>query len=174
MEPLHRLPAAPHEDMHPPQLPQFPHVRRARVPEKTLQEETQETDLLPRAPPEHGKPEPLELKQGKKPAPFQSTSYLKKQAPSEIWSRWTKWSDCSPDCRTYRVRRCKKPGRCKKQVQTQAAYCYHEGTECEEWVLKQVEAKQRSNWLGKQWGDWGKKAEQNIILAKLPLFAHEA
>ncbi|XP_048518658.1 coagulation factor X isoform X2 [Dendroctonus ponderosae] len=76
-----------------------------------------------------------------------SSSYLKKQAPSEIWSRWTKWSECSPDCRTYRVRRCKKPGRCKKQVQTQAAYCYHERTRCEEWVLGQVEAKQRRNSL---------------------------
>ncbi|ERL95661.1 hypothetical protein D910_00087, partial [Dendroctonus ponderosae] len=53
MEPLHRLPAATHEDVHPHQLPQFPHVRRTRVPKEALQAKTEETDLIPRAPPEH-------------------------------------------------------------------------------------------------------------------------
>ncbi|XP_050302769.1 acrosin [Anthonomus grandis grandis] len=74
-----------------------------------------------------------------------SSTYLTKQGPSDIWSKWTRWSDCADDCTTYRVRRCKKPGRCKKQVQTSTAYCYHERTYCEVWVLNLVEAKQRYN-----------------------------
>ncbi|CAH1130522.1 unnamed protein product [Ceutorhynchus assimilis] len=74
-----------------------------------------------------------------------SRSYLIKQAPSDVWSRWSKWSECSPDCRTIRLRRCKKPGRCKKQIQTESAYCYHERTSCEVWVLNLLEAKQRYN-----------------------------
>ncbi|KAL1514106.1 hypothetical protein ABEB36_003423 [Hypothenemus hampei] len=73
-----------------------------------------------------------------------SSSYLTKQAPSVIWSKWSKWTECSFSCRTYRIRNCKKPGRCHKQSQTEYAYCYHERTKCEDYVLNIVAAQQRS------------------------------
>lgn len=76
-----------------------------------------------------------------------SRSYLTKQAPSEVWSKWSKWLDCSSKCRTYRVRKCKKPGRCRKYVQRETAYCYHERTSCEMWVLNLLEEKQRETSL---------------------------
>ncbi|XP_074040569.1 plasminogen isoform X1 [Leptinotarsa decemlineata] len=65
----------------------------------------------------------------------ESSSYLTKQAPSDIWSRWSQWSSCSSNCKTYRFRRCKKPGRCNKQTQKEEAYCYHDRSNCEEYVL---------------------------------------
>ncbi|XP_076269901.1 uncharacterized protein LOC143202327 isoform X2 [Rhynchophorus ferrugineus] len=76
-----------------------------------------------------------------------SRSYLIKQAPSDIWTKWSKWIDCSPECRTYRVRKCKKPGRCKKYIQRETAYCYRERTSCELWVLHLLESKQRNQEL---------------------------
>ncbi|XP_060517694.1 plasminogen-like [Cylas formicarius] len=79
-----------------------------------------------------------------------SRSYLTKQAPSDVWSRWTKWSACSPQCRTSRTRRCRKPGRCRKDVQKETAYCYHEKTKCELYVLNLMEAKLMKNPLDKR------------------------
>ncbi|XP_066157891.1 uncharacterized protein [Euwallacea fornicatus] len=72
-----------------------------------------------------------------------SRSYLTKQGPSDVWSKWTRWAECSPNCRTYRFRNCKKPGRCKKLVQTQAAYCYYERTKCQSYVLSLIDEKQQ-------------------------------
>ncbi|KAF5306627.1 hypothetical protein FQA39_LY08816 [Lamprigera yunnana] len=55
---------------------------------------------------------------------------------TRAWSRWSKWSKCNRECRTYRHRLCKKPERCKKKKrQRQGAYCYHDNTRCEEYVL---------------------------------------
>lgn len=54
---------------------------------------------------------------------------------SREWTKWTEWTPCSRKCRTQRHRLCKKPGRCKKQKQVQSAYCYHEKTQCENYVL---------------------------------------
>ncbi|KAF5273572.1 hypothetical protein FQR65_LT04570 [Abscondita terminalis] len=55
---------------------------------------------------------------------------------TRMWSKWTKWSKCNRKCRTYRYRLCKKPERCKKKKrQRQGAYCYHDNTRCEQYVL---------------------------------------
>ncbi|CAG9814512.1 unnamed protein product [Phaedon cochleariae] len=65
----------------------------------------------------------------------ESSRYLIKQAPADIWSRWSEWWTCTVDCRTFRMRRCKKPGRCNKEIQREDAYCYHEKSNCEVYVL---------------------------------------
>ncbi|KAJ8935047.1 hypothetical protein NQ318_004508 [Aromia moschata] len=69
----------------------------------------------------------------------ENSSYLTKQAPSDIWSKWSKWSPCTQNCRTHRTRRCKKPGRCSKKVQEEQAYCYHDGSSCELYLLNLME-----------------------------------
>lgn len=71
-----------------------------------------------------------------------SRSYLMKQGYSTTWSRWTKWSECSIECLTTRYRSCRKPGRCKTKFQAQKAYCYHERTRCETYVLDLIQAKE--------------------------------
>lgn len=81
---------------------------------------------------------------------FQDNSYLTKQAPSDIWSKWSKWSSCSHNCRTYRIRRCKKPGRCNKQIQDEQAYCYHDNTVCQLYVINLVE-NNRQDYYGKSY-----------------------
>ncbi|XP_072383641.1 plasminogen [Diabrotica undecimpunctata] len=68
-----------------------------------------------------------------------NSNYLMKQAPSDIWSRWSEWSPCNRNCRTFRNRKCKKPSRCGKQVQKEHAYCYHSKTNCEVYVLNLLE-----------------------------------
>ncbi|KAJ8958387.1 hypothetical protein NQ314_006409 [Rhamnusium bicolor] len=69
----------------------------------------------------------------------ENSSYLTKQAPSDIWSKWSKWSQCDENCRTARIRKCKKPGRCNKQTQKEQAYCYHDRSNCELYVLNLME-----------------------------------
>lgn len=65
-----------------------------------------------------------------------------KQGYSTTWSRWAKWSECSIECLTTRYRSCRKPGRCKTKFQAQKAYCYHERTRCETYVLDLIQAKE--------------------------------
>ncbi|KAJ8975917.1 hypothetical protein NQ317_007760 [Molorchus minor] len=75
----------------------------------------------------------------------EDSSYLTKQAPSDIWSKWSKWSPCSTTCRTYRIRKCKKPGRCYKKIQKEQAYCYHDGSSCEVYVISLMENSHRNS-----------------------------
>ncbi|CAH1105846.1 unnamed protein product [Psylliodes chrysocephalus] len=64
-----------------------------------------------------------------------NSNYLMKQGPSDIWSKWSEWSACSRNCRTFRTRKCKKSSRCGKKFQKEHAYCYHNKSKCEVYVL---------------------------------------
>lgn len=68
-----------------------------------------------------------------------NSNYLMKQGPSDIWSRWSEWSTCNQSCRTSRNRKCKKPSRCGKKIQKENAYCYHNKTKCEIYVLNLID-----------------------------------
>ncbi|KAK5645620.1 hypothetical protein RI129_004084 [Pyrocoelia pectoralis] len=71
---------------------------------------------------------------------------LKKGGTSQgrTWSKWSKWSKCNQQCRTYRYRMCKKQEKCKKKKrQKQGAYCYHDDTKCEQYVLDLMDVNNR-------------------------------
>ncbi|CAG9864734.1 unnamed protein product [Phyllotreta striolata] len=74
-----------------------------------------------------------------------SSNYLVKQGPSDIWSKWTEWSACSKHCRTHRRRKCKKHSRCGKKIQKENAYCYHNKTKCEVFVLNLINNSNKYN-----------------------------
>ncbi|XP_018318913.1 coagulation factor X [Agrilus planipennis] len=67
-----------------------------------------------------------------------------KTTRSRIWSKWSEWSSCSSKCRTSRYRVCKQLIKCKRKTQRQKAFCYHEGTDCQQHVLNLVYEKRRS------------------------------
>lgn len=70
---------------------------------------------------------------------IRDNSLMTRTMRSREWSKWSEWTPCSRKCRTHRHRICKKPGRCKKQKQVQSAYCYHEKTQCENYVLNMLD-----------------------------------
>uniref|UniRef100_A0A1Y1KKA9 limulus clotting factor C n=2 Tax=Photinus pyralis TaxID=7054 RepID=A0A1Y1KKA9_PHOPY len=64
--------------------------------------------------------------------------------PGRTWTKWSKWSKCSQKCRTYRYRMCRKPEKCKKRKrQKQGAYCYHDNSRCERYVLDLMDTNSR-------------------------------
>lgn len=77
--------------------------------------------------------------------PLQTSNYLMKQGPSNIWTRWSDWSSCLRNCRTYRYRRCRKSKECRRDVQKEEALCYHEESNCELFVLELLESTNRLN-----------------------------
>ncbi len=53
-----------------------------------------------------------------------------------FYTKWSKWSPCSEDCRATRSRSCRFNAMCGNSVVHEAAYCYNDGSLCHELHLK--------------------------------------
>lgn len=60
--------------------------------------------------------------------------------PLPSYSKWSRWTKCSPKCTTRRFKKCKPYARhiCGNDVIREIAYCYIEGSFCEEWISSQI------------------------------------
>lgn len=60
--------------------------------------------------------------------------------PLANYSKWSRWSKCSPKCVTRRFKKCRPHARevCGSDVIREIAYCYTEGSFCEEWISSQI------------------------------------
>ncbi|XP_055628345.1 uncharacterized protein LOC129769866 [Toxorhynchites rutilus septentrionalis] len=54
------------------------------------------------------------------------------------YSKWSRWSKCTAKCTTRRFKRCKVPSVCGNDIIREIAYCYTEGSFCEEWIGNQL------------------------------------
>lgn len=60
--------------------------------------------------------------------------------PLPNYSKWSRWTKCSPKCTTRRFKKCKQHARqvCGNDIIREIAYCYTEGSFCEEWISSQI------------------------------------
>lgn len=60
--------------------------------------------------------------------------------PLANYSKWSRWSKCSPKCVTRRYKKCRPHARtaCGNDIIREIAYCYTEGSFCEEWISSQI------------------------------------
>ncbi|KAL7035117.1 hypothetical protein ACKWTF_008233 [Chironomus riparius] len=60
--------------------------------------------------------------------------------PVSNYSKWSRWSKCSPKCITKRYKKCRPHARqiCSNDIIREVAYCYTEGSFCEEWISTQI------------------------------------
>lgn len=60
--------------------------------------------------------------------------------PLANYSKWSRWSKCSPKCVTRRYKKCRPHARqiCGNDIIREIAYCYTEGSFCEEWIGSQI------------------------------------
>lgn len=60
--------------------------------------------------------------------------------PLANFSKWSRWSKCSPKCVTKRFKKCRPHAVqvCGNEVIREIAYCYTEGSFCEEWISSQI------------------------------------
>lgn len=60
--------------------------------------------------------------------------------PLPNYSKWSRWSKCSPKCVTRRYKKCRPHSRqtCGNDIIREIAYCYTEGSFCEEWISSQM------------------------------------
>lgn len=60
--------------------------------------------------------------------------------PLPSYSKWSRWSKCTPKCITRRYKKCRPYARhiCGNDVIREIAYCYTEGSFCEEWIHSQM------------------------------------
>lgn len=60
--------------------------------------------------------------------------------PLANFSKWSRWSKCSPKCVTKRFKKCRPHARqiCGNEIIREIAYCYTEGSFCEEWISSQI------------------------------------
>ena len=60
--------------------------------------------------------------------------------PEANYTKWSKWTKCSPKCTTRRSKKCtpRARGICGKEIIREVAYCYTEGSFCEEWINSQL------------------------------------
>ncbi|XP_058060802.1 uncharacterized protein LOC131211351 [Anopheles bellator] len=54
------------------------------------------------------------------------------------YTKWSKWTKCTAKCTTRRLKRCRVPSFCGNDVIREVAYCYTEGSFCEEWIGTQL------------------------------------
>ncbi|XP_037930821.1 uncharacterized protein LOC119665663 [Teleopsis dalmanni] len=55
-----------------------------------------------------------------------------------LYSKWSRWTKCSPKCTTRRYKKCRVREQCGREVLREIAYCYTEGSFCEQWLQAQV------------------------------------
>lgn len=60
--------------------------------------------------------------------------------PLANYSKWSRWSKCSSKCVTRRYKKCRPHARqtCGNDIIREIAYCYTEGSFCEEWISSQM------------------------------------
>lgn len=60
--------------------------------------------------------------------------------PPTNYSKWSRWSKCSPKCVTRRFKKCRPQAHpiCGNDIIREIAYCYTEGSFCEEWISSQI------------------------------------
>ena len=60
--------------------------------------------------------------------------------PEANYTKWSKWTKCSPKCTTRRFKKCtpRARGICGQEIIREVAYCYTEGSFCEEWINTQL------------------------------------
>jgi hypothetical protein len=60
--------------------------------------------------------------------------------PLANYSKWSRWSKCSQKCTTRRYKKCRPHARhiCGTDIIREIAYCYTEGSFCEEWISSQL------------------------------------
>jgi hypothetical protein len=60
--------------------------------------------------------------------------------PVSNYSKWSRWSRCSSKCVTRRFKKCRPHAKhiCGSDVIREIAYCYTEGSFCEEWIHSQI------------------------------------
>ena len=51
----------------------------------------------------------------------------------EFYRKWSKWLPCSKTCKTSRTRKCKYKDVCGGSSVHEEAYCYTDGSLCEDW-----------------------------------------
>lgn len=60
--------------------------------------------------------------------------------PISNYSKWSRWSRCSSKCVTRRFKKCRPHAKpiCGNDIIREIAYCYTEGSFCEEWIHSQI------------------------------------
>lgn len=60
--------------------------------------------------------------------------------PISNYSKWSRWSRCSTKCVTRRFKKCRPHAKpiCGSDIIREIAYCYTEGSFCEEWIHSQI------------------------------------
>ena len=53
----------------------------------------------------------------------------------EFYRKWSKWLPCSKTCKTLRTRKCKYRDVCGSSSVHEEAYCYTDGSLCEDWFM---------------------------------------
>ncbi|KFB42205.1 AGAP006120-PA-like protein [Anopheles sinensis] len=84
-----------------------------------------------------------QLKSGGTPAATQRRAREKAvfEMPRKVenpYTKWSKWTKCTAKCTTRRLKRCRIPAFCGNDVIREIAYCYTEGSFCEEWIGNQL------------------------------------
>ncbi|KAL9910555.1 uncharacterized protein ACN427_005164 isoform 2-T13 [Glossina fuscipes fuscipes] len=56
-----------------------------------------------------------------------------------IYSKWSRWTKCSPKCTTRRYKKCRLREQCGREVLREIAYCYTERSFCQQWLQAQLQ-----------------------------------
>ncbi|TDG50398.1 hypothetical protein AWZ03_003303 [Drosophila navojoa] len=56
-----------------------------------------------------------------------------------LYSKWSRWTKCSPKCTTRRYKKCRISEQCGREVLREIAYCYTENSFCQQWLQAQVQ-----------------------------------
>ncbi|XP_017071315.1 uncharacterized protein LOC108107983 [Drosophila eugracilis] len=56
-----------------------------------------------------------------------------------VYSKWSRWTKCSPKCTTRRYKKCRITDQCGREVLREIAYCYTEGSFCQQWLQTQFQ-----------------------------------